>query len=191
MKDALSGVAFLPFPNELGQNPVKRWMEDIQAEIQTPSPGYYSNVQGLFTQLFVHIFRTICRKTGTGTEPAQSLPRKLNDELRSRIVDLFFKDFCEPLRIEMLADKLNLSVKQVSRMMQQEYRSTFKQKLIDTRVEAAKHLLRVGELTIQRIAEEVGYANPDNFTRMFIKKTGMTPSRYRVVHCRPNKSSLM
>lgn len=179
IKATLSNVTFYRFFNPDQPHEIGRLMEGIQNEIKSPSISAYTNIQGLFTQLIAQLVRSIHLQTEAEISAIQKLPYKVKDELRSRIIDQFFRDFSKPLTIAMLADKLHLSVRQVNRLLRQEYHTTFKQKLLDNRVEKAKYLLRSSDMSVQRIAEEVGYTTADNFTRIFNKKTGLTPSEFR------------
>ncbi len=47
------------------------------------------------------------------------------------------------------------------------------------RIEEAKQLLETGDMATERVAESVGYEDPAFFRRLFKKRTGVTPSRYR------------
>lgn len=47
------------------------------------------------------------------------------------------------------------------------------------RIEEAKQLLETSGLGIERISSEVGYTDPTYFRRLFRRRTGVTPARYR------------
>ncbi|KIC27983.1 GlxA family transcriptional regulator [Leisingera sp. ANG-S5] len=47
------------------------------------------------------------------------------------------------------------------------------------RIEEAKQLLETTGLQIDEISEEVGYANPSYFRKLFRRRTGVPPARYR------------
>jgi transcriptional regulator GlxA family with amidase domain len=47
------------------------------------------------------------------------------------------------------------------------------------RLEEAKHLLESGELSIEAIANEVGYEDTAFFSRLFRRKVKLTPAQYR------------
>lgn len=47
------------------------------------------------------------------------------------------------------------------------------------RLDAAKRLLKEGNLSIAQIAYEVGFSMPEAFTRMFVREVGLTPTAYR------------
>ncbi|MDF2723945.1 MAG: AraC family transcriptional regulator [Paenibacillus sp.] len=166
IKKAFSNVVHHRLSNEAGCSIVSRLPEDMQAEVCAPRIGAFVSIQGLFAQLIAQLIRSLVEEDKHGT--LQELPSKVKDELRSRIIDRFFStNFREPLTLEALASELHLSVKQVNRM------------LLESRVEEAKSLLRASDLSIQRIAEEIGYASSDNLCRVFIKKVGMTPTEFR------------
>lgn len=43
----------------------------------------------------------------------------------------------------------------------------------------ARTLLKGGNMTVETIAEKVGYQNVEHFNRLFKKKYGMTPVQFR------------
>lgn len=47
------------------------------------------------------------------------------------------------------------------------------------RIEEAKQMLETGREPVERISREVGYADPTYFRRLFRRRTGVTPARYR------------
>lgn len=47
------------------------------------------------------------------------------------------------------------------------------------RLEEAKQVLESGDAPIDAVAEEVGYADPSFFRRLFVRRVGLTPSQYR------------
>lgn len=146
------------------------WSMKFRSEIETPSLGWYTNVQSLFVQNIVRVSRAI----GPGDPSAvdYAMPSRAKDDLRSHIIDLFFMGYRQPLTLEMLAEKMNLSTKQVNRLHQRHFRTSFKQKLLDTRLEMAKDLLQTTDLPVEQIAGEIGYASPHRFYTLFHKSWG-------------------
>jgi transcriptional regulator GlxA family with amidase domain len=47
------------------------------------------------------------------------------------------------------------------------------------RIEEAKHLLETTVMATDAVATEVGYGDPTYFRRLFKRRTGITPARYR------------
>lgn len=156
---------------------MKSFTERIKAELASPSLGYYTNIQSMFMQMIVHIVRSL--RPEKASYPL--LPKGL-DDLRSRVIEYFFTRYKEHLMLEELAGLLNLSTKQTNRIIQGYYGVSFKQKLLETRMEVAKDLLLTSHLSLRQIAEEVGYTQPRNFSELFLKRTGLTPSQYQKKH---------
>jgi transcriptional regulator GlxA family with amidase domain len=51
--------------------------------------------------------------------------------------------------------------------------------LQNLRVEEAKRLLEATQMPVDDISFDVGYEDPSFFRRLFKRRTGLTPSRYR------------
>lgn len=51
--------------------------------------------------------------------------------------------------------------------------------LQDLRIEAARGLLEAGNLTVGRVAEQIGYLDTSSFSRLFKEKVGWSPGAYR------------
>ena len=47
------------------------------------------------------------------------------------------------------------------------------------RLEEAKQILESGDEPIEAVAEQVGYADPSFFRRLFGRRVGLTPREYR------------
>lgn len=177
IKSALSGLTYCQLSNKARNENILQLIRQICSEIETPSLGSYTNVQSLFAQIVIAIVRMISLDREMSVE--FPMPSKVKDDLRSNIIDGFFMSYRQNLTIEMLANQLSLSTKQVNRLIHKHFQTTFKQKLLNTRVEVAKDLLRTTDMSVERIAEEVGYTSENYFYQLFQQKTGMTPSEYR------------
>ena len=71
--------------------------------------------------------------------------------------------------------------KEVTGMKLQDY-------LIQARINKAKDLLKNFELKIKEIAYQVGFRSPDYFCRIFKKKTGLSPTEWRMANISFTKS---
>ena len=80
---------------------------------------------------------------------------------------------------EVLARELNLSRRQLDRIIQKQYGMSFRQKRSQIRFALACDLLRNSKDSIAKISEELGYSTPSNFTSFFKEMHGMTPGEYR------------
>lgn len=175
-KKLLLQLTYCRLHDKQGNAAIIRLMEAIRSELEAPSLGTYSNVHSLFTQVIIYLIRMIHLDLRLNSD--YTMPNRTKDDLRSHIIDVFFMDYRKPLTLDMLAAQLNLSTKQVNRLLKRYFNTSFKQKLRDTRVEVAKDLLR-SNLPVESIAGEVGYSSTQYFSRMFIQKVGMSPLEYR------------
>lgn len=80
--------------------------------------------------------------------------------------------------VDDVAEQLNLSSRTLKRRLAQQGTS-FSALLEEARQLDAIALLRKPQLSLERVATELGYADPANFTRAFKRWTGLTPSAFR------------
>ncbi|WP_109831442.1 helix-turn-helix domain-containing protein [Reichenbachiella versicolor] len=85
----------------------------------------------------------------------------------------------ENLSIEELATLCGLSVSSFKRDFKEIYDDSPGSYLTIKKIEKAKELLQVGDLSISEISYHVGFNDPYYFTRTFKKKEGVPPSIYR------------
>ncbi|MBP1993231.1 response regulator [Paenibacillus eucommiae] len=88
-------------------------------------------------------------------------------------------NFNQPLRLEEIARRVNFSENYFSQRFRQETGYSFSDYLMNYRIEKAKELFLLDQLSTEEVAEQVGYANTNYFTRVFKKITGMTISDYK------------
>lgn len=83
------------------------------------------------------------------------------------------------LTLESLADAFYYNPAYLSRLIRRETGHTLTQLLTDCRLSAARQLLQDPALTVEQVADRVGYNNADHFTVMFRRATGMPPAVWR------------
>ena len=80
--------------------------------------------------------------------------------------------------LDQMASMLHLSTRTYRRRLQDE--STSFQALLDSvRSEHATQLLRHSEISVDRVAQRLGFSDVSNFRRAFIQWTGESPSQWR------------
>lgn len=77
------------------------------------------------------------------------------------------------------AAQFNLSPNYFGDQIKRELHITAQEYIRNKLIAHAQVLLRQTNMTINEIAEELGFAYPNHFTRMFHKATGYTPLKYR------------
>ncbi len=83
------------------------------------------------------------------------------------------------LKVDQLAKLCNLSLSSFKRLFKKEYNNSPNNYISNRRLEKAKELLTLTDLSIGEIAFEVGFQDSLYFTRLFKNKIGIPPSKYR------------
>ena len=104
-----------------------------------------------------------------------SIQRNLNKIIN--YIDSHYTD--NDLNLEILADKVNISISYISAILKKERNTTFVKYLTFLRMEKAKELLKNPNIKIVDVAEAVGYSEPYYFSHSFKKYQGVSPKEYR------------
>ena len=94
--------------------------------------------------------------------------------------------FARIITLKELASVANLSPRQLTNLYKDVFGTTPQQYLINLRMTKAKQLLTESHLSVQQIAEEIGYSHVASFSDRFYKHFGHSPLHYRQVskeHC--------
>lgn len=85
----------------------------------------------------------------------------------------------EDISLEQTAEYVNLSPHYFSKLFRQHQGETFIDYLTRLRMNEAKRLIAGERLNLKEICYEVGYKDPNYFSRVFKKAEGITPSEFR------------
>ena len=107
-------------------------------------------------------------------EPAPAYDRMI-DNVISDIRDHYTED----ISLTSLAAKYNISMGHLSKMIKDRLQVNFSDYIASLRIQRAKELLRDESISIQEIAEIVGYNDYFYFTKVFKRVEGISPSKYR------------
>lgn len=102
------------------------------------------------------------------------------DRLRQDI-DRYLEQHCtEDIRLPEMARKLGRSVSTISQFLRRNCKTCFKELLIERRLEKAEEHWRANpEATVGEAAFAAGFADPFYFSRVFRKRRGLPPGKYR------------
>lgn len=102
------------------------------------------------------------------------------DKPRIFLIDQFFHDhFQSEGGASELAELLNVSTRQLDRILKKLYGKGYRQKMLEVRLEVAKDFLVTTNKSIAEISELLGYTSPANFSTFFKSMTGIPPSAFR------------
>lgn len=121
----------------------------------------------LYIQYLIHITQDYIEKTTSD----KSIARLMQD-----YVD---QHYSQDISRSSLTDVFYLDPDYASKLFKKETGISFKNYIINKRIEVAKNLLSTTDLPINTVADNVGYGNYSYFARLFKKVTDMTPNEYR------------
>ncbi len=106
-------------------------------------------------------------------------PDKKNQLLKG-IVKYIDENYNQEISLAEIAAYSNMSRKYFCRFFKNNFNKTFIEYLNDVKIEHSMILLNESNISITDVAISCGFSNMSYFTRTFKKKTGCTPSQYRM-----------
>ena len=103
----------------------------------------------------------------------------LIDEDFAAAVDYMRDQYQQPLRIDDLAQRANLSIAQFERRMKKIFHLSAGQYLIKARIDHATRMLGASDCSIADVAQTAGFPDQSALSRQFRQVTGFTPREYR------------
>lgn len=104
---------------------------------------------------------------------AQTAERTNIRQIQTYIVDNLAAD----LSVALLAQRADMSERNFARVFKAE--GGFTPAEFVARIDQARRLIEGSNVSLKRLADQVGYANVDGFRRAFVRRLGVTPSDYR------------
>jgi AraC-like DNA-binding protein len=96
-----------------------------------------------------------------------------------RARDLMDREYARPLDVSALARAALMSPAHFSRQFRAAYGETPHAYLMTRRIERAKALLRLGQLSVTDVCLAVGFSSLGSFSARFTELTGESPTAYR------------
>ena len=136
---------------------------------------------------FMCVLSLLAKTKPKGEKTAVVSPSRMQDIYRMAYFDDIIQNrFYEPLTISKLASALNLSTRQLERIIKARFGMTFHEVLTEKRLSYATNRLVTSNHSITSILREIGYTKSSLFYRDFAKKYNMTPTEYRAKFSKTN-----
>jgi transcriptional regulator GlxA family with amidase domain len=97
----------------------------------------------------------------------------------SELMDWMREHLAEPLTVEQLADQAAMSPRNFARAFTAETGTTPAKAVERLRLEAARTAVEAGHTPIDRVAETVGFGDPERMRRAFLRAFGQPPQALR------------
>ena len=99
----------------------------------------------------------------------------------SRAMDLIHSCEGRQLSLDLLATEACLSKYHFLRLFRSAYGYSPHQYIQEHRINKARTLLARGNTSVSDVADLLGFANSQSFSRLFAQRMGVSPSRYRIL----------
>lgn len=113
------------------------------------------------------------------SEKPLTLTEIRHHQLCQDVVDYVQNHIHEPLTIESIAKRFDVSAFHLNRVFRQVKGTTVIHFVTDLRITVAKDILTVTQERIADVASLTGFAGTESFCTVFRRYTGMTPTQYR------------
>ena len=99
--------------------------------------------------------------------------------LARRAKEYIKTNYSKSITLEDVAREINVSPQYLSKLFKEETGENFIDHLTGTRIRIAKTLLENEALSVKEICFNIGYSDPNYFSRIFKKNVGATPTEYK------------
>jgi len=96
----------------------------------------------------------------------------------NRVIDYISANLHQPLTLDKLANQINVSQRQLLRIMRSSLNESLYAYVARQRVERAVLYMQAEKMSLSELADKVGYDNPQSFSKAFKKQFGTSPKAY-------------
>ncbi len=165
---------FVPYLNKFFVNSDKSFdvpFKTIHDEFMVKTIGYNEIITSTYKALFILVIRN------EGINGKRLSYWALNS-LQFSIDKIFTNEF-NTITITELANRLNMSVRDLQRYLTKNYNKSFSDLKKNFKLEYAKIRLTYYNDSIEKISEDLNFSTREHFSYFFKKETGETPLGYR------------
>ncbi|WP_123041850.1 AraC family transcriptional regulator [Cohnella candidum] len=138
-------------------------------------PGFHTLMKAAIIQILLRAARPFAPKKGLPAIPVRDM-----DDHRFQLASQYIQDNEGlPLSLDDVAQRVNVSPRQLQRIFRTEGQTTFREYVEHVRLAAVCADLVESDQSVEEIALKHGYANPNYLFPVFKDKFGMTPTAYR------------
>lgn len=121
------------------------------------------------------LFRIVLRLSGLQQDHAPSRASDLALSVKNLLDGALYGN----ITVEQIAEELHFSKAQIIREFQRHFSTTPYRYLLNIKIEMAKKLLLYSGLSVQEIGTRLAFTEAHYFSRIFKKKTGMSPIEFK------------
>lgn len=159
-------------------------IDDICRGIGEGAVGEYSKLKNRLGNLFIsalQAFGNNRKRAGANVTGDVDFVNKA-----IQINDYIGKNFTRELTLQLVAEELNYSTRQLQRIIKLYYNIGFRELLIQYRVGYSKVLLGLTPHNLEVVAGKCGFSSLKSFEKYFKLSEGMTPSAFKKIYGKCN-----
>lgn len=162
---------------------VKAVFKGILTEQSHPGPGSTAMTAALMSQCLVHLFRRLAKEEG------ETLPwlTALEDPRLARVIDKMLEFPGDDHTVESLSELASMSRSAFAEKFTVAFGRSPMSLVHHVRMQRAAELLHQSTLSIDEVADRVGFASRSHFSRAFKKHCGSSPAEFRHVADAPTR----
>ncbi|MBO5755710.1 MAG: helix-turn-helix domain-containing protein [Clostridia bacterium] len=154
---------------------LRPFLLEIQRELTEKQVGYKDRLPALC----VLVFTAFLRMAGEVDPRIFASERMKNiGYFRERIEQFINNHYKEKISVKDMAERLHLSVRQTSRLVQKAMGRSFVEAVNETRVNAAKAKIAEGDARLSEVATACGFPSYSHFVSCFSARVGISPTAY-------------
>ncbi len=127
-------------------------------------------------ELLIHLIRGIADKKSMMVFQSKE---SMETHLVVDIKDYIEKNVTAPFRIDALCKKIGYGKSYLSRVFREQTGQTLASYATKVKIKRAKALIREKDLNFAQISDHLSFDNPQYFSRVFKRVTGMTPTEFK------------
>lgn len=163
---------FQMLSNQPGENPVIRYLQDIDREFRTPSPGRVAIVAALLKLVILHLGRNLELQQVMAADNPHYI--RIFETFR-QLVDQHHR---EHIPISEYCKLLAVGERQLNRICKTLINTSPSRYIQRYLTQEAKRNLIYTQKPVTQICYELGFSDPGYFSRFFSKQTGSFPKEY-------------
>lgn len=144
---------------------------------ETAPIGGEQLIKTYLEQFLILLIRNIVKKNEPSVFPSKE---SMESHLVFSVKSIIEEKVEEPFRISNLCNNLGYSKTYLSNLFREQTGDTLASYAIKTKIKIAKQLIRDGNLNFTQISDKLSFDNPQYFSRVFKRVTGMTPTEFKL-----------
>ncbi|WP_438447571.1 AraC family transcriptional regulator [Gorillibacterium sp. sgz5001074] len=158
---------------------IRRLLERMEKEYATPDFWQQAMLKGMLTELVAHLERSHRQPRPDAPPESGSLQPPTPAWDLMRYIHIHYR---EPLTLAHLGARFQCHPTRITQILTRHFGVSFLSLLQEVRIRHACSLLASTDMKVVDIAYEVGYESFSSFSRNFLRKTGVSPTEYRVAN---------